>query len=83
MDAPLVGFTGNKINPNGIVTLPITVGVNLRHVSKTIDFLVVDCSLAYNAIIERPTLNRIRTTTSTYYLLKFPTDHGIGEIRYD
>uniref|UniRef100_A0A2N9FNL6 Uncharacterized protein n=1 Tax=Fagus sylvatica TaxID=28930 RepID=A0A2N9FNL6_FAGSY len=49
MDAPLVGFTGDKVCPVGIVTLPITVAV-----------------------------------TSTYHLLlKFPTEHGIGEVRGD
>ena len=32
----------------------------------------------------RPALNRLRATTSTYYLkVKFPTAHGIGEIKRD
>ena len=32
----------------------------------------------------RPALNRLRVATSTYYLkVKFPTTHGIGEIRGD
>uniref|UniRef100_A0A2N9GMX4 Uncharacterized protein n=1 Tax=Fagus sylvatica TaxID=28930 RepID=A0A2N9GMX4_FAGSY len=51
---------------------------------KTVDFLVVNCPSAYNAIIGRPTLNRLRAVTSTYHLLlKFPTEHGIGEVRGD
>uniref|UniRef100_A0A2N9FIS9 Uncharacterized protein n=1 Tax=Fagus sylvatica TaxID=28930 RepID=A0A2N9FIS9_FAGSY len=80
MDAPLVGFTGDKVCPVGIVTLPITVGTH----PKTVDFLVVNCPSAYNAIIGRPTLNRLRAVTSTYHLLlKFPTEHGIGEVRGD
>uniref|UniRef100_A0A2N9HRX3 Uncharacterized protein n=1 Tax=Fagus sylvatica TaxID=28930 RepID=A0A2N9HRX3_FAGSY len=84
MDAPLVGFTGDKVCPVGIVTLPITVGTHPKTVSKTVDFLVVDCPSAYNAIIGRPTLNRLRAVTSTYHLLlKFPTEHGIGEVRGD
>uniref|UniRef100_A0A2N9G7Y6 Uncharacterized protein n=1 Tax=Fagus sylvatica TaxID=28930 RepID=A0A2N9G7Y6_FAGSY len=84
MDAPLVGFTGDKVCPNGIVTLPITVGTHPKTVSKTVDFLVVNCPSAYNAIIGRPTLNRLRAVTSTYHLLlKFPTEHGIGEVRGD
>jgi hypothetical protein len=49
--APLVGFTGDKVCPVGIVTLPITIGTYPKQVSKTVDFLVVDCSSAYNAII--------------------------------
>jgi hypothetical protein len=84
MDAPLVGFTGDKVCPVGIITLPITVGTYPKTISKTVDFLVVNCPLAYNEIIGRPMLNRLRAVTSTYHLLlKFPTEHGIGEVRGD
>ena len=51
MEALLVGFTGDKICPVDIVTLPITIGTYLKQVSKTVDFLVVDCPSTYNAII--------------------------------
>uniref|UniRef100_A0A2N9GRM8 Reverse transcriptase domain-containing protein n=1 Tax=Fagus sylvatica TaxID=28930 RepID=A0A2N9GRM8_FAGSY len=49
------------------------------------DALVITINIAaYNAIIGRPTLNRLRAVTSTYHLLlKFPTEHGIGEVRGD
>uniref|UniRef100_A0A2N9HCB2 Reverse transcriptase domain-containing protein n=1 Tax=Fagus sylvatica TaxID=28930 RepID=A0A2N9HCB2_FAGSY len=60
MDAPLVGFTGDRVCPVDIITLPITVDTYPKTVSKTIDFLVVNCPSAYNAIIGRPTLNRLR-----------------------
>ncbi len=84
MDASLVGFTGDKVFPVGILTLPITVRTYPKTVSKTVDFLIVNCPSAYNAIIGRPTLNRLRVVTSTYHLLiKFPTEHGIGEVRGD
>ena len=59
MDAPLVGFTGDKVYLVGIVTLPITVGNHPKTVFKTVDFLVVNSPSAYNAIIRRPTLNRL------------------------
>jgi hypothetical protein len=52
MGAPLVGFTGDNVCPVGIVTLPITIGTYPKQVSKTVEFLVVDCPSAYNAIIE-------------------------------
>ena len=46
------------------------------------DFLIVDCPSSYNVILVRPTLNRLEAATSTYCLKeKFPTPHGIGEIR--
>jgi hypothetical protein len=84
MEAPLIGFTGDKVCPIGIITLPITVGTYPKTISKTVDFLVVNCLSAYNAIIGRPTLNRLRAVTSTYHLLiKFPTKHEIGEVRRD
>uniref|UniRef100_A0A2N9IZJ8 Reverse transcriptase domain-containing protein n=1 Tax=Fagus sylvatica TaxID=28930 RepID=A0A2N9IZJ8_FAGSY len=47
-------------------------------------FLVVNCSSVYNVIIGRPTFNKLRTVTSTYHLLvRFPTEHGIGELKGD
>ena len=84
MEAPLVGFTGDKIYPVGIVTLLITIGTYPKQVSKIVDFLVVDYPSTYNAIIGRPMLNRLQAVTSTYHLLiKFPTEHGIGEVKGD
>ena len=48
------------------------------------NFLVVDCSSSYNAIIGRPTLNSWKTVTSTYHLsVKFPTKYGVGEVQGD
>ena len=49
--------------------------------TKDVTFLVVDCSFAYNAILERPTLNSWKAITSTYHLMiKYPTDYGVGEL---
>jgi hypothetical protein len=46
-----------------------------------VDFLVIDRPFAYNAIIGRPALNKLRAITSTYHLMmKFPTKKGIGEL---
>jgi hypothetical protein len=53
-------------------------------VRASVEFLVVDCPSAYNVIIGRPTLNKLRAVTSTYHLLvRFPTEHGIGELKGD
>ncbi|RZS11100.1 hypothetical protein BHM03_00042397, partial [Ensete ventricosum] len=54
--------------------------------SKTlmVSFMVVKLPSAYNAIIRRPILNRLRTVVSTYHwILKFPTRAGVGEVRSD
>nr|XP_023897984.1 uncharacterized protein LOC112009863 [Quercus suber] len=79
---PLVGFGGMRVFPLGAVTISVTVGDYPRQITQDVTFLVVDCSSAYNAIIERPTLNAWKAVTSTYHLMiKFFTEHGIGELR--
>ena len=48
------------------------------------NFLVVDCSSSYNAIIGRPTLNSWKAVTSTYHLsVKFPTYYRVGQVQGD
>ena len=55
-----------------------------KQVRASVEFLVVDCLSAYNVIIGRPTLNKLRAVTLTYHLLvRFPTKHGIGELKGD
>uniref|UniRef100_A0A2N9GP36 RNase H type-1 domain-containing protein n=1 Tax=Fagus sylvatica TaxID=28930 RepID=A0A2N9GP36_FAGSY len=84
IDIPLVGFTGDKVKPLGVVSLIIEAGTYPKQVRTAVEFLVVDCPSAYNVIIGRPTLNKLRAVTSTYHLLvQFPTEHGIGELRGD
>ena len=81
---PLVSFTGDRIVSRGIVTLAVIAETYPVQVTKEIDFLTVDCPSTYNTILERPTLNRLRAATSTYYLkVKFPIAYGVGEIRRD
>ena len=82
--SPLESFTGDKIVSKGIVTLIVIAGTYLAQVTKEIDFLIVDCPSTYNIILGRSALNRLRATTSTHYLkVKFPSAHGVGEIRGD
>ena len=76
----LIGFGGMKVQPVGTVTLPVVVGSYPQQITKSVNFLVVDCSSSYNAIIGRPTLNSWKAVTSTYHLsIKFPTEYGIGQ----
>ena len=81
-DSPLVNFSRDRVYPKGIVTLTVTVGTHPRQLTCQLDFLVVDYPSSYNVIIGRPTLNRWKATTSTYYLkVKFPTENGVGEVK--
>ena len=63
VNSPLVGFGGMKVQPVGTVTLPMVVGAYLQQITKEVNFLVVDCSSSYNAIIGRPTLNSWNAVT--------------------
>ena len=84
LNTPLVGFGNTKVFPVGTITSPITIGTYLQQLTKEVHFLIIDCSLAYNAIIRRPTLNAWREATSTYHLLvKFPTKYRIREAQGD
>ena len=58
-----------KVQPVGTITLPVVVGSYPQQVTREVNFLVVDCSSSYNAIIGRPTLNSWKAITSTYHLL--------------
>jgi hypothetical protein len=65
-----------------IVTLQVTARTSPRQATIMTDFLIVGRPSAYNAIIERLTLNKLRAITSTHHLkLKFPIDNGVREIK--
>ena len=84
VNSPLEGFGGMKVQPLGIVTLPMVVGAYPQQITKEVNFLVVDCLSSYNAIIGRPTLNSWKAVTSTYHLsVKFPIEHGVGQAQGD
>ncbi|RZS08108.1 hypothetical protein BHM03_00039037 [Ensete ventricosum] len=68
----------------GTTTIPVTFGGEPRSKTLLVSFMVVKLPSAYNAIVGRPTLNRIRAVVSTYHrVLKFPTRAGVGEVRSD
>ena len=68
----------------GTISLSVVVGAYPRQITKDVNFLVVDCSSSYNAIIWRPILNSWKVVTSTYHLsVKFPTEHGVGQVQGD
>ena len=84
VNSPLVGFGGIRVQHVGIVTLSVVVGAYPQQVTRDLNFLVVDCSSSYNAIIGRPTLNSWKAVTSTYHLsIKFPIEHGVGQVQGD
>ncbi|XP_064992481.1 uncharacterized protein LOC135629214 [Musa acuminata AAA Group] len=84
MASTLTGFTGDSISPLGTTALPVTIGEELRAKMIMTTFMVVDLPSAYNVILGRPTLNKLKAVVSTYHwTIKFPTPMGIGESRSD
>jgi hypothetical protein len=73
----LVGFTGEQVLPFGSIELPVMAGAYPRQRTIMVRFLIIDRPSAYNAILERTTLNDLKAVTSTPYLsMKFPTEEG-------
>ncbi|RRT60048.1 hypothetical protein B296_00045234 [Ensete ventricosum] len=80
----LTGYTRDTITLLGIATLPMTFGDKPRTKTFMVPFMVVELPLAYNVIIGRPTLNKLRVVVSTYHRsMKFPTSAGPGEVKSD
>ena len=81
---PLLGFAGDRVLPEGCITLPVTAGDAPNQSTVMVRFLVVKCPSVYNVILGRPTLNSLKAVTSTYHLaIKFPTERGVGVVRGD
>jgi len=57
VNAPLIRFEGMRVLSIGIISLPVVVGSYPQQINKEVNFLVVNCSSSYNAIIGQPTLN--------------------------
>ena len=63
------------MNPTGIIRLPLRFGDKLKARSLEVDFLVVDVPTAYNVILRRPTLHKVKAIITLYLLqLQFEAD---------
>ncbi|RZS29034.1 hypothetical protein BHM03_00062701 [Ensete ventricosum] len=72
------------ISPAGTTVLPITIGEEPRSKTLLVSFVVVALPSAYNTIIGRPMLNKLRAVVSMYHrVMKFLTRAGVGEVRSD
>ncbi|KAL5545185.1 hypothetical protein UlMin_008969 [Ulmus minor] len=74
----LVGFSGEQKFTIGDVALPVYAGgINLN-----VNFAVLDSPSAYNMILGRPWIHKMRVVPSTFHqVVRFPTKWGIKEIR--
>ena len=79
---PLYGFIGDLIQPLGAIELAFTMGEQPRQTTVMTNFVVVDCTSAFNAVLGRPSLRELKAVTSIYHMsVKFPTSGGIASIK--
>ncbi|KAM2220398.1 hypothetical protein ACFX1S_019612 [Malus domestica] len=80
--SPLISFSGEIVQPMGIIHLPFTIATGPYTATITTNFLVVDCPMAYNVIFGLTCINALNAMVSTHmFLMKFPTPYGNGYIR--
>ncbi|XP_072088072.1 uncharacterized protein [Arachis hypogaea] len=80
----LFGLRDTPIQPLGYISLHTTFGKGTRSRTLNIDYIVVNVSSAYNALIGRTTLNQLCAVVSTPHLcMKFPTLKGITTTKGD
>ena len=74
------GFSGESTTPLGKITLLLLVGpINLQ-----MEFIVIQASSPYNAIMGRDWLHKMKVVPSTLHQkLRFPTKGGIMEVNGD
>ncbi|XP_019194876.1 PREDICTED: uncharacterized protein LOC109188702 [Ipomoea nil] len=81
---PLAGFTGDSVEAEGSITLPVEIGSYPDVQKLNMKFIVVNLACSHNAILGRPGLEDLGALISIEHLcLKFRTPNGIGTIRCD
>ncbi|XP_057756163.1 uncharacterized protein LOC130975374 [Arachis stenosperma] len=81
----VIGLGDHFIKPDGVISLPISVGQMQGRRSAMAEFVILRDSTAYNIILGRKTINDFEAIINTKLLvMKFVTDDGsIGTIRGD
>jgi hypothetical protein len=77
----LYGFDGKRIEPVGVITLPVLFGNPQNPSIEYITFDVIDMHYPYNAIFRRGLLNTFKATLHSWYLcLKIPVTFRVISI---
>ncbi|VFQ80482.1 unnamed protein product [Cuscuta campestris] len=81
---PLSGFTGDTVEAEGYIVLPVELRSGEKTVWKRMRFIVVDIKCVHNAILGRPGINKVGAVISMPHLcMKFHTPDGVGEVKGD
>jgi len=69
----------------GVICLPLRFGDKAKGRNIEADFLVVDVPMAYNVILRRPTLHKVKAVIASYLLqLQFKAnDRSVGKLQGD
>ena len=80
----LRGFSWEMVLPLGLIKLVLTLGEPPCQATITARFLIVDAPSAYNMLLGRPSLNKIKAIPSSYHMMiKFLTVSEVGMVRGD
>ncbi|VFQ97331.1 unnamed protein product [Cuscuta campestris] len=83
-DLPPTGFTGDTVEAEGSIVLPVELGSGEKTMWKKMRFIVVDIKCVHNAILGTPGINRVGAVISMPHLcMKFHTPGGVGEVKGD
>ncbi|VFR01296.1 unnamed protein product [Cuscuta campestris] len=84
LKTPLSGFTGDTVEAEGSIVLPVELGSGEKTVWKKMRFIVVDIKCVHNAILGRPGINKVGAVISMSHLcMKFHTPGGVGGVKGD
>ncbi|RWW50153.1 hypothetical protein BHE74_00043606 [Ensete ventricosum] len=84
MTSTLIGFTGDFISRLDISTLLVTIGEEPKSKILMVSLMVVRLPSAYNAILDCPTVNKLRATVFIYHrIMKFLSNAGVREAKSD
>ncbi|VFQ83483.1 unnamed protein product [Cuscuta campestris] len=84
LKTPLSGFTGDTVEAEGSIVLPVELGSGEKAVWKKMWFIVVDIKCVHNAILGRPGINKVGAVISMPHLcMKFHTPGGVGKVKGD
>ncbi|XP_062166959.1 uncharacterized protein LOC133873245 [Alnus glutinosa] len=79
---PLMGFAREQVQPVSSIELPVTTGDHSRQKTIMVKFRVIGHPSAYNAILGRTALNKLKAVTSTSHLnMKFLNEHEVGKVK--
>ncbi|XP_021765497.1 uncharacterized protein LOC110730025 [Chenopodium quinoa] len=65
---PVISFNGSTVRPEGSIVLQVRMGEGPAVRDVMAEFLVIDVSSAYNAIVGRPLIHDMQAVVSTYHL---------------